>query len=223
MAAEMDAAPELGLRERKKRQTRQRIVAEAVELFAEHGFDKVPVAEIARRAEVSEATVFNYFATKEDIFYQGMHAFEQAIVDAVRDRPPGTPISTAFGDLVLRQRGYLAEGEAGVRRIATAARVIAGSPALQDRRRRTDEHFIRELAAVITEETSAGPGDLRPYVVANALMGVSLAMRDRVHAAALAGEGGASIADEVLAKGREALDLLERGIASLDAGSSGDE
>lgn len=100
-----------------------------MELFAEHGFDKVPVAEIARRAEVSEATVFNYFATKEDIFYQGMHAFEQAIVDAVRDRPPGTSIA----------------------------------------------------------------------------------------AAALAGGGGGSIADDVLARGREALELLEGGLSPLGA------
>lgn len=216
MATEAEA-PELGLRERKKRQTRQRIVAEAVELFAEHGFDKVPVAEIARRAEVSEATVFNYFATKEDVFFQGMQAFEQAIVDAVRDRPAGASIVAAFGDFVLRQRGYLAEGDAGVRQIAKAARIIAGSPALQDRQRRTAEHYTRELAAVIAEDVSAPPGDLRPYVAANALMGISVAMRDAVHAAALAGDGGPAIADDVLARGRNALDMLEHGLSPLGA------
>ncbi|TMM00918.1 MAG: helix-turn-helix transcriptional regulator, partial [Actinobacteria bacterium] len=58
---------ELGLRERKKQRTRELIEATARQLFIERGFEAVPVAEIARAAEVSEATVFNYFPTKEDL------------------------------------------------------------------------------------------------------------------------------------------------------------
>ena len=45
------------------------------------------VAEIAKEAEVSEATVFNYFPTKEDLVYQGMEVFEVQMLDAVRQRP----------------------------------------------------------------------------------------------------------------------------------------
>jgi AcrR family transcriptional regulator len=59
-------------------------------MFVERGFDAVSVAAVARAAEVSEATVFNYFPTKEDLVYQGMEAFETELLAAVRDRPAGS-------------------------------------------------------------------------------------------------------------------------------------
>ncbi len=60
-----------GLRERKKRQTGALIAGEAHRLFSDRGFDAVTVAEVARAADVSEGTVYNYFPTKEDLFYGG--------------------------------------------------------------------------------------------------------------------------------------------------------
>ena len=51
-----------GLRERKKRQTRQHISDMATGLFLERGFDAVTIAEIAGAADVSVNTVYNYAA-----------------------------------------------------------------------------------------------------------------------------------------------------------------
>ncbi len=74
---------ELGLRERKKLRTRQLIAETARRMFTERGFDAVPVAAVARAAEVSEATVFNYFPTKEDLVFHGMETFETGLLAAV--------------------------------------------------------------------------------------------------------------------------------------------
>ncbi len=57
-----------GLRERKKRQTRQHISDVATGLFLERGFDAVTIAEVAEAADVSVNTVYNYFPAKEDLF-----------------------------------------------------------------------------------------------------------------------------------------------------------
>src|SRR3954454_324035 len=122
---------EPGLRERKKRQTRQRIAEAAVRLFADRGFDNVPVAEVARAADVSEATVFNYFPTKEDLVYSGLEAFEEELLSAVRDREPGESFLAAFGRFVLKPRGLLASRDPeDTERLAAIVRTIAQSPAL---------------------------------------------------------------------------------------------
>ena len=57
----------LGLRERKKRRTREAIAEAAVGLFLRDGFDQVSVSHVAAAADVSKVTVFNYFPTKEDL------------------------------------------------------------------------------------------------------------------------------------------------------------
>src|SRR5207247_10568256 len=85
-----------GLRERKKQQTRQQIFGAASRLFEAKGFDQVSVAEIARAADVSEVTVFNYFPTKEDLFYGGMQFFEEELIESVRSRPKGEAVIRAF-------------------------------------------------------------------------------------------------------------------------------
>lgn len=70
-----------GLRERKKRQTYERLSETAIELFLERGFEKVSVAEIAAAADVSKPTLFRYFAAKEDLV---LHRFADHEDEAAR-------------------------------------------------------------------------------------------------------------------------------------------
>ena len=60
-------APYEGLRERKKRLTRQLISDTATNMFLERGFDEVRISEIAAACDVSEKTIYNYFPTKESL------------------------------------------------------------------------------------------------------------------------------------------------------------
>src|ERR687883_1607096 len=102
-----EVTAEPGLRERKKQRPRQLIADTARRLFAERGFDAVTVAEIAREAEVAPATVFNYFPTKEDLFYSRLEAFEDELLAAIRDREPGQSVLAAFAGFLLGQGGVL--------------------------------------------------------------------------------------------------------------------
>src|SRR4029450_453015 len=92
---------ELGLRERKKRQTRRAIAEAAKRLFLERGFDQVSVAEVARVADVSEQTVFNYFPSKEDLVFERMDTFENELLAAVQHRSEGESALQAFGRFLL--------------------------------------------------------------------------------------------------------------------------
>ena len=202
-----------GLRERKKQQTRQRMIDVALQLFDERGFDRVPVAEVARAAEVSEATVFNYFPTKEDLVYQNMEAFEATLLDAMRQRPAKTSVVAAFRDCVLQPRGALAADDPAMTgRIARTARIIAGSGALQTREQQVVDRTTCNLAEIIADERHARADDIRPWVIANALVGVNRSMTRAIHQHAREGRSPYSIARSVLGQGRKAFDMLEHGL-----------
>src|SRR5215210_9563621 len=104
-----------GLRERKKQQTRDLIARTARDLFVERGFEAVRVAEIARAADVSEKTVFNYFPTKEDLVFWRLEAFEAEILGALRERAPGESALAAFRRFVLTPRGLIDEDDPAAR------------------------------------------------------------------------------------------------------------
>ncbi len=208
---------ELGLRERKKQRTRQAIADTAKRLFAERGFDHVTVVEIAREADVAPATVFNYFPTKEDLFYSRLEAFEERLVEAIRDRGPGRSVLDAFAAFLLDGRGVLAlrgpDGdEDATARIRTLSRVITESPALLARERQVFDDYARALAALLAEETGAAPGDVTCRAVANALVGLHRALIARVREQALAGAPAAQIRRELEADAQRAIAQLGRGL-----------
>jgi len=73
--------PSASLIERKQRAARARIIDAADQLFAERGFDRVSVTDIAERAEVGRTTFFRHFTDKTEVVF----AKEQAMFDAITD------------------------------------------------------------------------------------------------------------------------------------------
>jgi AcrR family transcriptional regulator len=206
----------MGLRELKKEQTRRLIADTAWRLFADRGFDRVSVAEIAREAQVAEATVFNYFRTKEDIFYSGLEDFGGWLAGAVSARPAGEPALAAFRRALQAEGGLLAQAEAGdpdaLERLRTVNRLVAGSPALLAREQQAMSSNAEALAALLAAETGAAAGDIRPQVAANALTGLHQALIGYVRGRVLSGDDPAGLAGDVRRVAAQALALLEQGL-----------
>jgi AcrR family transcriptional regulator len=203
---------DLGLRERKKERTRQLIADTARRQFAERGFDKVTVTEIAREADVAPATVYNYFPTKEDLFYSRLEAFEDELLSAIRARSAGQSVLDAFAGFLLAQEGVLAM-RAPEAQIQTITRVITESPALLARERQVFDAYARDLAGLLAEE--ADEDRIVCQVVANTLLGLHRALIDYVREQALAGTPAARIRRGVRKEAERAIARLERGLGDF--------
>ena len=206
----------MGLRERKKAQTRQLIGETAWRLFADRGFERVTVAEVARLADVAPATVFNYFPTKEDLFYSRLEAFGARLLEAVAAREPGEPVLAAFRRQLLESGGLLASVEAGdaqaLQRLRTVNQVIAASPALLARERQAIAGTADALAGLLVAEGGDAADHVGAQAAANALLGVQRALIDFTRRRVLAGDDAARLAAEVRQRGEDAFALLEHGL-----------
>jgi AcrR family transcriptional regulator len=87
--------PDEGLRERKRRLTRQTISDAATAMFATRGFDHVTVSEVARRVGVSEKTIYNYFPTKESMVLDTVDDSLEQMSRALRERGPDESLTQA--------------------------------------------------------------------------------------------------------------------------------
>jgi AcrR family transcriptional regulator len=205
--------PVLGLRERKKQQTRQLIAETARRLFAERGFNRVTVAEIARAADVSEQTVFNYFPTKEDLVYWRLASFEDELLTTIREREPGESVLAAFRRFVLGQRGLLGTEDPATReRLAALTRTIIESPALLAREQQIFAGYTASLATLIADERGADAHDVEPWVAANAMMGAHRALVEFARRRIVDGARPPRLAREVRAHAERAFALLETGL-----------
>jgi AcrR family transcriptional regulator len=200
---------ELGLRERKKHQTRRAITEAAKRLFLERGFDQVSVAEVARVANVSEQTVFNYFPSKEDLVFERMDTFEHELLSAVRERPEGETPLRAFVRFILDRSDTAMAGD-GRRRVAELTRLVTASPSLMARERQIVAKYTDALATLLAEETEAGPNDIEPRLAAEAMMAFHRSLVDFARRRARSRKSSADLAAEVRAAGERALEFLER-------------
>ncbi|MFD5408767.1 TetR/AcrR family transcriptional regulator [Streptomyces nojiriensis] len=201
----------LTLRERKKRETRQRISDEATMLFAARGFDQVTVAEVAKAAHVSTMTVFNHFPRKEDLFLDRIPEAVELFTAAVRDRPAGESSSAALRALLLQlldQRHPLAAVSDD---FPYFWRIVLDSPALRARAREGVEEVERALGDAMagTAPRGDGPGiRLAAALTVAAYRAVYVATAQRL----LAGERAADVVEDHRSRVNGAFDALERAL-----------
>ncbi|MFF5586916.1 TetR/AcrR family transcriptional regulator [Streptomyces hygroscopicus] len=187
-----------GLRERKKRQTRQHISDVATGLFMERGFEAVTIAEVAEAAEVSVNTVYNYFPTKEDLFVDR----EEEIVDRpsrlVRERAVGQSAARALLDRLrqdIRERHPYVGLTEGYDRFR---QVIVDSPTLMARLFTIQGRTVHQLGVTLREEAAAEPRDPTPDFIAHQLVGAENAVRRGIQRGLAEGGGVDEVAEDAL-------------------------
>ncbi|MEC3919647.1 TetR/AcrR family transcriptional regulator [Nocardia sp. CDC160] len=203
----------MALREEKKLATRTALADAAMTLFLERGFDKVTVAEVARSANVSVNTAFNYFPTKEDLFFDRQDEVADRLAKAVREREPGESAAAAV------RRGFLERLRAddptlGLSPAATAFwQLIDDSPALQARLRQLGERTEAALAQALSEATHATPDDPTPRLVAAILAGLDRALHAEIRRGILAGERPETVRARVIGAATRDFDTALTGLA----------
>ena len=162
---------EQGLRERKKEQTRTRLMAAAVRLFDERGYDGATVELIAAEAEVSVPTFFRYFESKEDAFLSSSRAQLDRLEGAILERPAGVPVLEVL-------RGFINEvlgGEQVSDRLAMKR--FHSVPQLQDRLREYEDRVRQLVTEALADELGVESSNLRPQMLAGCIEGAFGAAR----------------------------------------------
>jgi AcrR family transcriptional regulator len=123
-----------GLREQKRDRTRRVIVAAAIRLFAENGFEQTTVSEIAAAAEVGRRTFFHYFDSKDDLLFADADARIDAALDAIGARgeheTPAQLLIRALDSARITDTDF-GDGSAALRvRLAREIPSVAGRGAL---------------------------------------------------------------------------------------------
>jgi AcrR family transcriptional regulator len=142
------------LRERKRVRTREAIQREALALIARQGYDATTCEQIAAAAEVSSATLFRYFATKEDIVLQDV--YDPMIAAAVLARPPGEPALTAVRRGLAQAFAQVYASDLETIRERTA--LILSVPALRHRATEQQESLVAHLSAALRRRGEPTPG-----------------------------------------------------------------
>lgn len=179
--------------ESKRERTRSRILATALDLFDERGYDAVTTAQIAAAAEVSEMTLFRHFPSKDRLI--GDDPYDPVIAQSVARQPTDMPtMARATAGLRQAWRSVPAPAAEVVRR---RLRIAVGSPALVSALR-ANTRVTEDAVAQALVSTGAAPADAR--IAAAALLA---ALMESLLAWAAGADG--SLGAAVL----QALDVLE--------------
>jgi AcrR family transcriptional regulator len=160
------------LRERKKQKTRETIVNAALELFLEKGYEHTTIADIAYAAVVSPRTISTYFPTKEDILFADIPEIHRLFALALEDRADGVTALDALRDIISKS---LDLGPHELQR----KRIVAQDETLRRIERARMAPFEEMMVEAIAKDLNAGPDDIRPQIVAAALLAAFSTIRER--------------------------------------------
>jgi AcrR family transcriptional regulator len=159
--------PSLGLRERKKQQTKERLIGAALRLFRDRGYEGATVESIAEQAEVSVTTFFRYFDSKEDVFLEGHRAIIDRVEAAIRERSPGVSVIAALRGTIVEILRAQPELEI---RDEPQHKDLDAVPELRERIREHEEQIRGAISDAYAEQLGVPVDDMRPRLLAGAVL-----------------------------------------------------
>ncbi len=167
----------VGLRERKKRQTRDRLMEAAFALFEERGFDQVSVAEIADHADVSERTFFRYFPSKEAVIFGNAAEDRAHVADLVANLPHELSLVDGLRSALM---AISSEFEEAKELHMARARLVASTPSLQTLVLFHEQSWVESFAGAIADRLGTDQkNDQRPELIAAVMVAVFRVVMER--------------------------------------------
>ncbi|MFI6733465.1 TetR/AcrR family transcriptional regulator [Nonomuraea sp. NPDC050451] len=120
-----------GMRERKKRRTREALVAAAVELFRRQGYEATTVAQIAAAADVSTRTFFLHFPTKEDVVLADADARVDGAVRIIGERAAGEALPDVLARVMEHMISHVSDSDLATGLADVRVRLALTVPELQ--------------------------------------------------------------------------------------------
>ncbi len=209
--------PDEGLRERKRRLTRQLISDVATAMFATRGFDNVRVAEVADRVGVSEKTVYNYFPTKESMVLDNADDRIERVAAALRERRPDESVTQAVVRALKEDLGRFQGAPDELIAFAPAfGELIESTPTLRAAWLETTDRLAAVARDELASQAEVDPDDPEPMIAGRALAGLSdVAFESNIRHIE-AGLRGAELHAAVSADLDRAARVLETGLWSFN-------
>jgi len=206
-----------GLRQRKRRLTRQRISDVATTLFFSRGFDNVRVSDVAEIVGVSEKTIYNYFPTKESMVLDAEDEIVESLSRALRERDPGESLTNVVVRAIKDDMARFDElPDELVAQFPRFGEVIKSTPSLRAAWLELQNRLVDVAREELAASAEVDPRDPEPMIAARALVGLSqVAFEARVRHI-LAGLRGSELRNAVAADLERAARLLETGLWSFN-------
>jgi AcrR family transcriptional regulator len=183
-------------------EVRKRLQWAALELFRERGYEETTAAEIAAKAGVTERTFFRHFPDKREVLFDGDATFTDAVTTAVRNAPetlgPWETLFFAFDSvkqMFVENRPFTEPRQ----------RVIASSPALQERATAKTRSLTASVASALCE---------RGLTVPQANLAAQMGMATLSHGvSAWFNDGSIDLGEQIVRAFQEARDLSSSNVA----------
>ena len=213
-----------GIRERKKRLTRELISNTATRMFLAHGFDAVKVTDIARACDVAEKTVYNYFPTKESLLLDREEGMAESIRQALGPTAAKPPIDAALDLLATQLDGILASLPAGLQGVAALRRfteLLESTQSLRAAQRDMDMRLVSVAAQAMAGRAGLSPDEPEVQIAAQAIIGlwrIQFAALRRYTAAGIAIADG--LTEKITADVGRAARLINSGLWTFNSAVS---